>query len=80
MAGLRRQLELGTGGRVEIAESGGVGWSSKPGGELPGEDVPRLAVRITVDDPSAVDEQAIAALIRAAKPAHIVHRLEVLSS
>ncbi|HEX4061760.1 MAG TPA: phage tail protein [Streptosporangiaceae bacterium] len=80
VAGLRRQLELGTGGRVEIAESGGVSWSAKPGGELPGEDVPRLAVRITVEDASAVDEKAIAALIRAAKPAHVVHRLEVLSS
>jgi phage tail-like protein len=80
VAGLRRQLELGTGGQVEIAESGGVSWSLTPGGELPGEDVPRLAVRIIVDDPAAIDENAIAALIRAAKPAHVVHRLEVLSS
>ena len=80
IAGLRKQLELGTGGRVELAESGGVSWSLKPNGELPGEDVPRLAVRITVDDLSAVDENAIDVLIVAAKPAHIVHRLEVLSS
>jgi phage tail-like protein len=79
VAGLRRELELGSGGRVEIAESGGVSWSLKPNAELPGEDVPRLAVRIVVDDISTVSETALEALIRAAKPAHLVHRLEVLS-
>jgi phage tail-like protein len=77
-AGLRKELELGSGGRVEIAESGGVSWSQKPNAELPGEDVPRLAVRIAVDDVSAVSSAALDALIKAAKPAHLVHRLEVL--
>jgi phage tail-like protein len=78
VAGLRRELELGSGGRVEIAESGGVGWSSKPNADLPGEDVPRLAVRIVTDDPSSLNHAALEALIRAAKPAHLVHRLEVI--
>ncbi|HLX50564.1 MAG TPA: phage tail protein [Streptosporangiaceae bacterium] len=80
VAGLIKELELATGGRAEIAESGAVSWSLKPGAELPGEDVPRLAVRIVVDDVSTVNQTALDALIRAAKPAHIVHRLEVLSS
>jgi phage tail-like protein len=79
LAGLRKELELGSGGRVEIAESGGVSWSRKPNAELPGEDVPRLAVRVLVDDPDAVDRAALEALIAAAKPAYIVHRLEVLA-
>jgi len=80
VTGLRRELELSSGGRVEINESGGVAWSLKPEADLPGEDVPRLAVRITVDDASPVNQAALDALIRAAKPAHVVHRLEVVSS
>jgi phage tail-like protein len=79
VAGLIRELELASGGRVEIAESGGVSWSLKPLGPLPGEDVPRLAVRIVTDDASAGIHTALDALIRVAKPAHLVHRLEVLS-
>jgi len=80
VAGLVRELELATGGQVEIAESGGVSWSLRPLADLPGEDVPRLAVRIVVDDVAAVNEVALEELIRAAKPAHIVHRLEVIGS
>jgi phage tail-like protein len=80
VAGLRRELELSSGGRVEINESGGVAWSVKPEADLPGEDVPRLAVRIVVDDASAANQAALAALIRATKPAHVMHRLEVVSS
>jgi phage tail-like protein len=32
VAGLRRHVELVTGGRVEVADSGGVTWSADPGG------------------------------------------------
>jgi phage tail-like protein len=78
VVGLRLQLELASGGRAEIADSGGVSWSLTPDAELPGEDVPRLGVRVTVEDPEAVDVNALDAVIRAAKPAHVAHRLEVL--
>jgi phage tail-like protein len=78
VAGLRVQLELVSGGSVEIADSGGVSWSLTPGSEPPGEDVPRLAVRVTVDDPSAASLGDLDALVRAAKPAHVMHRLEVV--
>jgi phage tail-like protein len=78
VAGLRRELELSSGGQVEINETGGVTWSLKPESELPGQDVPQLAVRIVVDDVAAADHAALDALIRAAKPAHVVHRLEVV--
>ena len=37
---------------VEISETGGTAVSPTPGGEYPGEASPRLAVRVTVDDPS----------------------------
>lgn len=79
VAGLRRELELSSGGQVEINESGGVAWSLRPEAGLPGEDVPRVAVRVVVDDVSTVNRAALDALIGAAKPAHVVHTLEVIS-
>ncbi len=75
--GLRAELAVYTGGEVEITETGGVQWSLIPGSPLPGEDVPRIAVRIRVDDPSSVKERTIDEMIRAAKPAHVVHVVEI---
>lgn len=77
VAGLRANLQVLTGGRVEIADSGGVGWSKSPNAELPGEASPRLAVRIRVHDPSSVPMDLVDAAVAAAKPAHVVHRVEV---
>lgn len=82
VAGLRAYLEVLTGARVTIADNGGVAWSTTPGAGLPGEDTPRLAVRVTTDDPEAISSGALSAgtlnaLINAAKPAHVIHRLEV---
>lgn len=75
--GLRMQLELWTGGEVEITESGGVAWSQTHGGALPGEEWPRLAVRVTVDDPSQLPQRVLDDLVAAAKPAHVLHHAEV---
>src|SRR5579875_1496315 len=77
VAGLRALLELATGGEVEIADSGGTSWSPLPGAQLPGEDVPRVAVRVTVSDPAEVDVAALDELLATVKPAHVIHKLEV---
>ena len=77
VAGLRANLQVLTGGRVEIADSGGVGWSKSPGADMPGEASPRLAVRIRVHDPSSVPMDLVDSAVAAAKPAHVVHRVEV---
>jgi len=74
LAGLRRELELCIGGRVEVSDSGGVGWSLKPEAQLPGEPVQRLAVRVESD----ADRGWLESIIRAAKPAHVPHQLEVV--
>jgi phage tail-like protein len=76
--GIMEHIELYAGGTVEIAETGGVAWSQQHGTSLPGEPVPRLAVRLTVDDPSAVSDAAVERLVEACKPAHVVHRVEVV--
>lgn len=77
VAGLRAYVEVLTGGEVEVADNGGAAWSTTPGADLPGEDTPRLAVRIRVDDPDSVSTSLLDALVTAAKPAHVIHRLEV---
>jgi phage tail-like protein len=77
--GLKANLEVLSGGQVEITDSGGVAWSTSPMGELPGQDSPRLAVRVTVPEASERTTKAIDSIVIAAKPAHVVHRVEVVS-
>jgi phage tail-like protein len=76
--GLAEQIEIHTGGKVEIIENGGTAWSIDPGGELPGSPKPKVVVRVHVDDPKAVDGGRIDALVAAAKPAHVEHRVEIV--
>jgi len=86
-AGLRRHIELVTGGQVEIAESGGVTWSttptpadaSAPAGSADGQGS-WVSVRVTVPDPDEINVRALDSLIGAIKPAHVIHGLEVAGS
>jgi phage tail-like protein len=77
-AGLAGQVEIQTGGSVEIVENGATGWSVDPGGELPGTPEPMVVVRVTVPDPKAIDTQRLDTLVSAAKPAHVLHRIEIV--
>jgi phage tail-like protein len=78
LAGLRTQLELVSGGRVEITDSGGVAAARVPDSPLPGDDVPMLVVRVALPpDSEPVSERTLHELIAADKPAHVAHRLEV---
>jgi len=79
ISGLRANLEVLSGGRVEITDSGGVAWSTSPMGPLPGQESPRLAVRVTVPEVSDRTTKAIDAIVTAAKPAHVVHRVEAVT-
>lgn len=63
---------------VDVADSGGVSWSTDPAAPLPGQDVPKLAVRIRAPDPAALDQPAVAAALEAAKPAHLPSTLTVV--
>ena len=79
ISGLRANLEVLSGGQVEITDSGGVAWSTSPMGPLPGQESPRLAVRVTLPEVTERTTKAIDAIVTAAKPAHVVHRVEVVT-
>jgi hypothetical protein len=70
-------VRLYTGVEPEIVDSGGVRWSPTPLGEPGGDETPLLIVRVAVASPATFDARRLNALIAAAKPAHIPHRLEI---
>lgn len=75
--GLTAELAIYTGGDVDISESGGAAWSLTPGTDPPGDDEPRMAVRVSVDDPASINERTVDRMVAAAKPAHVVHVVEI---
>ena len=79
-AGLRDHVLIHTGGLVEIVENGASSWSPKSDGKLPGSPEPVVVVRVTVDDPESIDRTKLEAMVHASKPAHVVHRVEIVGS
>jgi phage tail-like protein len=81
IAGLKSTLELLTGGDVEVADSGGVARSDRPGTPAPGDARPwvRVAVRVPAGTDWSPDalRAAVEAAVVAAKPAHVEHFVEV---
>lgn len=78
MAGLRRHLAVVIDGEVEIEESGGVSWSVRPQPSTPDDGEHWVRVVVRPRDPELIAEEAVAAVIRAAKPVHVAHMLQVL--
>jgi len=79
-AGLRDHVQIHTGGTVEIIDNGGSSWSAKPDAKLPGSPEPVVVVRVIVDDPTAIDKTKLEAMVHASKPAHVVHRVEIVGT
>lgn len=79
-AGLKEHLEIHTGRKVQVTENGATAWSAKPGTSLPGRAQPLVVVTMVVDDPKAVDRTKLEAVIAAAKPAHVPHRLDIVAA
>ena len=76
--GISQLVEIYTGAVPEIEESGATSWSPAPGGDLPGSTAATLKVKVTVADPDTVDVQRLDRIVGRAKPAHIVHQVEVV--
>ncbi len=79
-AGLRDHVQIHTGGTVEIVDNGGSSWSVKADAKLPGSPEPVVVVRVIVDDPASVDKSKLESMVHASKPAHVVHRVEVVGT
>lgn len=78
--GLAAELELATGGQVEVLESGGSAWSLDAGSPMVGSARPALLVRIKVDDPGGLDAERVERIVDAAKPAHVPHKVEIVGA
>jgi phage tail-like protein len=76
LEGLARHIELLTGTRPEVADSGGVSCSRTADSPLPGSPRAELRVRVRLDDPDALDR--VRALVEAERPAHVVATVEVI--
>ena len=76
--GMKAQVEIFTGGTAEIIDTGGVATSTTAGEALPGSPNFALMVRVAVDDPSTVNTTRLDALVAAAKPAHVTHKVQVV--
>jgi len=79
--GVSDAVAIYTGVVPEIVESGATAWTGvpPPAGELPGFAAGELVVRVRIapGDADAIDPVRLDRLVAAAKPAHIVHRVEV---
>ena len=78
--GLAAYLQILTGANVEIEETGGTAYSTGLDIEPPGSPNFAMVVRIKASDPSRLDMTRLEALVRTAKPAHVVHRIEVVAA
>jgi phage tail-like protein len=78
--GLEAHLRLLTGTDVEIEETGGTAWSTSADGEPPGSPHFALQVRVRAGGlPPGLDAARLDALVAGAKPAHVVHRVQLVA-
>ena len=69
-------IELYVGVRPTVVEGGGAAWSITPGSDLPG--TPDSEIVVQLEAPAGgVDVARLDRLVRANKPAHLAHRIEV---
>jgi phage tail-like protein len=82
VGGVADAVRIATGGSVEVVESGAARWARVPDAALPGEPTATLHVRVTYPGGTAgdADAHALEALVASAKPAHVVHTVEVVES
>jgi len=76
--GLEMAVQALFGLRVEIVESGAAAWSTSSQDPLPGERIPAVIVRVFPDADSDVDDDRLDAVVAAIKPAHVVHRVQIV--
>jgi phage tail-like protein len=74
--GVAAAVRAHTGQEPEVADTGGVSWSSTPLGRLPGRSRGELVVRVP-DVDGTVDAEVVDRVVGEVKPAHVPHRVIV---
>jgi phage tail-like protein len=77
--GIEEAVELYTGSRPEVTDSGGVSASPEPLGPMPGSARREVVVVVRTKDPS-IDADLVDRIVADVKPAHVHHRVEVRRS
>lgn len=77
--GLAEEVALHTGVEPEIEESGGIVWSSRPGGPIPGTSDAHVRLRLRLPAQNDVNIDRLRAMIEASIPADVTYDLEVLT-
>ncbi|WP_432947668.1 phage tail protein [Kribbella sp. CA-253562] len=80
-AGLARTIELATGFRPEITESGGTSWSITSGSEPPGHAAPGIVVRVTRQNgliPGVDLFDLVSRIVEDLRPAHLPAHVEIV--
>lgn len=75
--GLAMHVRLLTAGEVEVTDSGGSVWSTTPGAAAPGDGSYSVTVKVKPPKKGGTDRARIEALVATAKPAHVVHQVEI---
>ncbi len=75
--GLAAFLRLLTGAEVEIDETGGTAYSTAADAVPPGSPNFAMVVRFRAPEGVELDPARLDALVAAAKPAHVVHRVQI---
>jgi phage tail-like protein len=75
--GLAAQVSIFTGGQVDVQDSGAVAWSASSGRTVPGRPGYQLRVVVSGVPAGGVDRARLEGLVATAKPAHVVHVVEL---
>lgn len=76
--GIALAVEAVFGLRAEVQETGAVSWSMDADAALPGEPLQAFVVQVFATEGQPVDEQRLDLVVSSLKPAHVVHRVEVV--
>jgi phage tail-like protein len=75
--GIAAAVRAYTGATPQISDGGGVSWSTRPMGALPGEPRAVLVVRVT-DPDGSLDPAVIDRIVAESKPAQIPHEIQIV--
>ncbi|MEE1783207.1 phage tail protein [Streptomyces sp. SP17BM10] len=76
--GLVERLRLVLGAGAEIADGGGVSWSTVPGAALPPAGGGEVLVRVWPLSGADLDAEQVLTVVRAGCPVHLTYRVEIL--